>query len=135
MQKLLSWFVPIFGCVCGAIALAHIVIGPAAIFGSVSVNATMDSEDRFFGALFLGFGAGLVWCSKNLVDRSPIFGALLLTFFLGGISRVISALLVGLPNPLFVTLTFVELILPPVLWVWHRQSAAAAAHFERQANR
>lgn len=118
MLRSLSFLTALFGAVCMLIALAHIAIGPAAIPGSVPVNATMDSEDRFYATLFLGFGAALIWCSRGLAARRDLFGTLLLVFFLGGVARIISAIAVGPPVPLFIVLGAVELILPPLLWVW-----------------
>lgn len=125
MPRLLQTFVLLFGAVCCGIALTHIAMGPASIPGSVPVNAIMDSEDRFYATLFLGFGAALIWCSRDLAARSQPFGALLLVFFLGGISRIISAFAVGMPSPLFIILGGLELILPPLLWWWHRHAAVS----------
>ncbi|MEZ5894325.1 MAG: DUF4345 domain-containing protein [Parvularculaceae bacterium] len=121
MRKLLSGFVMLFGAVCCAIALTHIVFGPSAIPGSVPVNATMDSEDRFYATLFLGFGAAMIWCGRDLASRGKTFGFLLAVFFLGGLARIVSALAVGLPNELFQFLGALELVMPPVLWLcWRR---------------
>ena len=114
MKSALQYFVLAFGAVCCVIAAAHILTGPAAIPGSVPVNATMDSEDRFYATLFLGFGAGMIWCSRNLAARGKLFDALMLVFFLGGLARIISAIAVGLPSPLFQFLGALELIIPPV---------------------
>mgnify|MGYP000238373438 CR=1 FL=1 len=80
----------------------------------------MDSEDRFYATLFLGFGAALIWASNDLIARRNVFRFLLLIFFLGGIARIISAVMVGLPNGLFQFLGAVELILPIALYVWLR---------------
>ncbi len=121
MQTALKILVFIFGAVCVGIAFIHIAIGPSAIPGSVPVNATMDSEDRFYATLFLGFGAALVWCSRDLAARGGVFKALLLVFFLGGIARCVSALQVGMPNGFFQMLWALELILPPVFWLWWRR--------------
>jgi Domain of unknown function (DUF4345) len=41
---------------------------------------------------------------------------LAVTFFLGGLARVVSMLAVGLPHPLFSALTLLELGLPPIIW-------------------
>lgn len=120
MRSLLAGFVALFGAVCCAIALAHIALGPAAIPGSVPVNATMDSEDRFYATLFLGFGAALIWTSCDLARRAGVLDALLLVFFAGGVARIVSWLAVGPPSPLFVFLGSLELLLPPLLWAWRR---------------
>ena len=126
MQAFLKFFVALFGAVCAAIGLAHIILGPAVIPGSIAVNATMDSEDRFYATLFVGFGAALVWCSQNLEERSRPFAWLLVVFFAGGISRLVSLSQVGLPHPLFQVLTVVELVLPVVLWLLYRRTVRRA---------
>ncbi len=117
---MLKCLVVAFGVVCCLIALAHIAIGPASIPRSVPVNATMDNEDRFYATLFLGFGLAVAWCGQNLETRGRVFYALLGVFFVGGIARIISIVMVGWPNLLFVCLTVVELLLPPAFWAWHR---------------
>jgi hypothetical protein len=124
MRRLLPVTIMIVGVICVIIALAHIAVGPYAIPGGAFVNTTMDSEDRFYATLFLGWGVAMIYCSRDLRARSGLFGALLLTFFLGGVARIISALLVGLPNTLFVFLGSLELVLPPLLWWWHRTAIA-----------
>lgn len=53
MRRALQVFLALFGSVAIAIALLHIVFGPSAIPGSVPVNATMDSEDRFYATFFV----------------------------------------------------------------------------------
>ena len=124
MQATLRVLIAIFGLTCMGIAFTHIAIGPSAIPGSIPVNATMDSEDRFYAALFLGFGAAMFWCSQQLKERGGVFKALLLVFFLGGVARIVSAAQVGLPNEIFQILWAMELILPPILWFWHRKAYA-----------
>jgi hypothetical protein len=74
--------------------------------------------------LFLGFGAALIWCSRDLHGRARVFDALLVIFFIGGFARVISMLQVGLPHPLFTVLGVAELLLPPLLWWWRKRAFA-----------
>ncbi len=127
MKALLKSFVLLFGAVCMCIALVHIGYGPASIPGSVPANATMDSEDRFYATLFLGFGAANIWCAQELGARGQFFRALMLVFFLGGVARLISAVQVGAPSLLFVVLGSLELALPPVLlWAQAKLHAPAA---------
>lgn len=82
----------------------------------------MDSEDRFYATLFLGFGAALIWCAQDLSLRRGLFFGLLAVFFLGGIARIVSAIHVGPPITLFVFLGGLELVMPPLLWFWHRRA-------------
>ena len=122
MQATLKFLIVIFGITCIGIAFTHIAIGPSAIPGSVPVNATIDSEDRFYATLFLGFGTALVWCSQNLGERGGIFKFLMFIFFLGGCARIVSAIQVGPPNLMFQILWALELILPPIFWYWYQRA-------------
>ncbi|MBS0256076.1 MAG: DUF4345 domain-containing protein [Proteobacteria bacterium] len=122
MLPALSVFTLLFGLVCLGISLVHIAFGPASIPGSVPVNATMDSEDRFYATLFTGFGLAMIWASRDLVGRRQVFLALMATFFLGGIARLVSAAAVGWPSPLFTFLGSLELVIPPVSWLVLRRA-------------
>ena len=124
-QRALRWFLIAFGLVCTGIALLHIALGPASIPGSVPVNATMDSEDRFYATLFLGFGLAHVWAAQDLTRRSGVVLALQAVFFAGGLARLVSVAAVGLPGALFVFLGGLELLIPPVVWWGLRKLRAA----------
>ncbi len=126
MKAALRWFVAVFGMVCVGIALTHIFVGPSAIPGSVPVNATMDSEDRFYASLFLGFGIAHVWCARDLANRSNLLLALQAAFFVGGIARLISWAQVGPPIAMFIALGACELAIPPLLWLWLRRAYTPA---------
>jgi Domain of unknown function (DUF4345) len=127
MKRLLSIAAMIAGAICVAIALAHIILGPRAIVGGFFVNPTMDSEDRFYAVFFLFWGVAMIYCSRDLRARQGLFGALLFTFFLGGVARIISALTVGLPNTTFIFLGSLELGLPPLFWWWYRSTMSGKA--------
>jgi hypothetical protein len=123
-ERLLRLFLTVFGLVCVGIALTHIAFGPSSIPGSVPVNATMDSEDRFYATLFLGFGLAHIWAARDLLRRKSVVFALQAVFFAGGLARVISLLAVGPPIALFIILGALELIIPPLVWWWLRQTVA-----------
>jgi hypothetical protein len=112
MKKSLQIFLSLFGVTAIFIALLHIVLGPSAIPGSVPVNATMDSEDRFYATLFAAYGVVLIWCVRNIETKAHVVYFLALTFFVGGLARLISMLAVGLPNDFFVAMTILELLIP-----------------------
>jgi hypothetical protein len=120
--RLLSYFVAAFGVICALIGLMHVILGPAAVPEGLVYNATMDSEHRFYTSLFVGFGAAMFWCSQDLhVRRGPFF-ALLAMFFLGGLARIVSLFAAGPPHMMFQILGAVELVLPIILWAWHRRA-------------
>jgi hypothetical protein len=117
MRRTLQLILIAGGIAAVLIALGHIALGPAVIPGSVSVNATMDSEDRFYATIFLGFGLALLWCARSVERRGKFIRFLAAIFFFAGVARVVSMLLVGLPNLLFQALTVLELLLPPLIFV------------------
>jgi hypothetical protein len=112
MRKTLQVLLGVFGAAAIGIAMLHIVLGPASIPGAVPVNATMDSEDRFYATLFLAFGGTLLWCIKDVERKAKIVYFLMLTFFVGGLSRLVSMSVVGPPNNFFIAMTILELLLP-----------------------
>ena len=112
MKKSFQVFLGLFGITVIFIASLHIVLGPSAIPGSVPVNATMDSEDRFYATLFAAYGVALLWCIKDIERKSMVVYFLALTFFVGGLTRLVSIAAVGLPNTFFIAMTVLELLIP-----------------------
>ena len=112
MKKSLQIFLWLFGATAIFIALLHVVLGPSVIPGSVPVNATMDSEDRFYATLFAAYGVALFWCARDLESRSREVYFLAATFFIGGLARLVSIAAVGLPNDFFIAMTTLELLIP-----------------------
>jgi hypothetical protein len=102
----------IFGATVIFIALLHILFGPRVIPGSVPVNATMDSEDRFYATMFLGFGVALLWCVREVQRKAALVYFLMGLFFLGGVARLVSLAAAGRPHEFFVAMTVLELTLP-----------------------
>jgi hypothetical protein len=75
VRKFLQIYLGIFGITAILIATLHIVFGPAAIPGAIPVNATMDSEDRFYATLFAAYGVACSGALKrsSAKARSSIF--------------------------------------------------------------
>jgi len=118
MTRLLHLTLFIFGVICCAIATAHMLLGLSWVPDAGNFTATLDSEDRFYAALFFGFGIAMIWSARDLLSRRKILGFLLGLFFLGGLARILSVLAIGWPHPMFIVLGALELILPPILWYW-----------------
>jgi hypothetical protein len=94
-----------------------------AISGSSELSppwpATMDSELRFYAALFVGFGLLCLRAARNPAQHGKDVPWLMLAFFAGGLGRALSWVSVGAPHPFFLTLMAVELALPPIiLMLW-----------------
>ena len=90
MRKTLQVLLAGFGLTAIFVSLLHIVLGPACIPGSIPVNATMDSEDRFYATSFMAYGAALLWCVKDIEHKSIYVKLLALVFFVGGLAWIVS---------------------------------------------
>ena len=88
---------------------------------------TMDSELRFYAALWGAYGALLIVTAWRWPDGSRWVPWLAAVFFAGGVGRAISYVAIGAPHPFFSLLMWIELLLPPVLvalwWRWARPPA------------
>ncbi|MGW0182265.1 DUF4345 domain-containing protein [Nocardia sp. NPDC003345] len=117
MEKTLRSLCWMMGVICTLIGLAHIVIGPDAVPDTGALTATDDNQNRFFGAIFAGYGLAWIWA----VRQSPVAGNavrwLAGIMFVGGLSRFFSVAAHGWPHPFVIGLTVLELVLPP-LYFW-----------------
>jgi hypothetical protein len=78
----------------------------------------LDSNLRFFGGLGLGLGAILLWIVPTIERQAVLFRAVWFCAFLGGLGRLFSAMLLGVPSlPIFV-FSVVEVVGAPVLVYW-----------------
>jgi hypothetical protein len=126
MRKALQFALCFFGATVLAVSLVHVVFGPTIAPGSIPVNATLDSQDRFFAAVFGGSGVALLWCAKNVEARGLVVRFVSLTIFAGGIARLVSMAVMGPPHAFFIVLTAVELLVPPAVIFAQRRVARAA---------
>lgn len=104
--------------------LSHVALGPAAdrLLGAVITgDAGLDSQNRFYGAAFTLYGL-IFWVAASDVERHTVMLRLaLVAFFLGGLARIASIVLMGWPPPMILALLASEIILPPVIfWRLHR---------------
>ncbi len=127
-----------------AIGLLHFALGIDSVPGEGSSGATVDSRERFYGAIFLGYGLAWLWAARQRPLPARVVRWLTGIFFLGGLGRLVSLLAHGQPHWFQVVLTVLELALPPVfLWLSpaderaHRAArpAAAALPADQQASR
>lgn len=92
-----------------------------------AIDASLDSQNRFYGATFLIYAALLWLCSRDLKRYATVLRLLLAIFFFGGLARGLSALQYGLPATEIIALWTVELVAPPIIWVWHSRHLRDAA--------
>ena len=80
-------------------------------------DATLDSNLRFFGGVWLGLGLSVWWLVPRIDTQTALFRAAWLMIGLGGVGRLLSMLLVGAPLLPFVGFTLLEIAGAP-FFVW-----------------
>ena len=131
------------GLVAVCICLSILLYGPAdtansfeALFNALTgLNypvtgawpPTMDSELRFYAALWGAYGFILIAVARNLRAMLHYVPLLAATFFVSGAGRALSYFQVGPPHPFFVFLMVIELVLPIIfLMLWFRVRSQVA---------
>lgn len=108
------------------VSLLHVLLGPGAevLLGAqippeVRQDPVLDSQNRFYGMIFMGYGALLYLCSTNLKRHAVLLRILCAFIFAGGLARLLSMLVYGLPTAPVLLLTAIELAGVPLLLLWH----------------
>jgi hypothetical protein len=101
------------GVACMAIGLYHFVFGIASVPGEALAGATVDSRERFYGAVFFGYGAAWFQAARQVPVSLPAVRWLAAILLAGGVGRVVSVAVHGWPHWFQTALAVVELVLPP----------------------
>ena len=116
------------------VSLLHLVLGLGAdallganIPAQVLADATLDSQNRFYGVAFALYAVVLFLCAGDLARFAPILRALLMLFFLSGLARGVSWVVHGAPAPAVIGLGVIEVVAPVALWLWFSHLSGAAA--------
>ncbi len=112
MRRVLQIWLLVFGLACVGIALAHLFFGTASIIGAGPVNATIDSDMRFYAVVFGAYGMAVAWCARDVEQKGPAINSLGAVFFAGGLARLLAWVVSGEPNWFYVLMTPVELLIP-----------------------
>lgn len=86
---------------------------------NLPASALLDSELRFFGGLWLGLGLTVLATVRNLERHFELYRVLWLMIFLGGVGRLLSIFVIGLPPIPFIAFTILEIIGAPLFLYWH----------------
>jgi hypothetical protein len=131
IRRLFQGFLALVGVIAIGISLAHLAVGPEAIVGGSAVNPTSDGEDRFYAGLFGCYGVALLWCARSVERKQVYVNVLAAVLLVGGIGRLVALIVVGPPDPFFVAMLLLELVLPPLMVLAAKRVAqpAAAAHY------
>lgn len=107
------------GLSCVAIGAYHLALGSASVPGAADANSTVDSRERFYSAIFAGYGWEWLRAARG---PSPQRDAerLAAVMAVGGVARVISLGHKGSPHWLQNVLTAVEFGFPAVVFATTR---------------
>jgi hypothetical protein len=106
----------LMGVACVAIGVLHFALGVDSVPGEGGAGATVDSRERFYGAIFLGYGLAWLWVVRQSPVPASIVRVLAGVFLAGGVGRLVSLAVSGPPQWFQSVLAVVELVLPPLLW-------------------
>jgi Domain of unknown function (DUF4345) len=81
-------------------------------------SVLLDTNLRFFGGVWLGLGIAMYCIIPSIERQTVLFRALWGMIFLGGIGRLISMLMLGLPPLPFVAFTALEIAGAPLMILW-----------------
>ena len=89
-------------------------------------HALLDSNLRFLGGVWLALGLAAVWLIPRIERRGDIFRLIWGAIWIGGLGRLLSMFVVGLPPAPFIAFTLLEIVGAPLFVLW--QSRVARAH-------
>ncbi|GGA51285.1 hypothetical protein GCM10011385_00680 [Nitratireductor aestuarii] len=97
-------------------------ISGSALGEAASKDPVVDSQVRFWGAIWFSFGIMLFIAARDLRAHALWFRILCAGLFLGGVGRLISAFAAGLPPAPLMIATLVELVVMPLIALWHSKT-------------
>ncbi|RZM26484.1 MAG: DUF4345 domain-containing protein, partial [Sphingomonas sp.] len=107
-----------------------ILHGPAPFGHLADVPRDLDSHFRYISGIFFATGLGFVSCIPNIERKGPRFRLLGGLIFVGGVSRLISLIAVGVPSQCHVLGLGMETVVVPLLMLW--QWNFERRHFARR---
>lgn len=98
-----------------------IVTGTALLPDSREIPVNVDSQYRFFASIWLTLGAVLLWIVPRPEQAVGPLRAVCGAVFLGGLARLLSLAVAGVPHPMFLAFIVIELVVPPALVIWQNR--------------
>ena len=88
-------------------------------------SALLDSDLRFLGGVWLGLGITVLATVREIEKHFALYRILWGMILLGGVGRLISLFVIGLPPVPFIGFTVLEILGAPIFVYWHAQIAKA----------
>lgn len=96
--------------------------------GQPDTTPRLDNVHRFMAGIYLGMGIVCLWTAITIRTQGTLVYLLALGVFLGGIGRLVSMSIVGVPEPAGLWFGYLapELIVPVIVAIAHSRKPAAA---------
>ena len=105
---------------------AGIVLGPQMLGSAAVASGDLDSHFRYLSGLLLGIGLGYASTVPRIEQHGRRFRLLSWLVVVGGLGRLFSLLVIGLPSAAMVAALTMELLVAPSLALWQRRVAHQA---------
>ncbi|ORA82104.1 DUF4345 domain-containing protein [Mycobacterium malmoense] len=112
----LKYLAAVTGVSSIAIGGYHFALGTASVPGATDANATVDSRERFYSAIFAGYGIAWVQAARRSPIRVGDVWLLAGVMLAGGVGRLISVVQKGRPHWFQDVLTALEFAVPAVFF-------------------
>ena len=120
IATILIGLVPIFLGLGGVLGGASGMVPEPELYQLPDINA-LDSQYRYLAAVYVAVGAMILWSAGDVQGRAMLLRFAMLGWFLGGLARILSWMMVGQPADWQVSGIAVELIVPVVTLLWQRR--------------
>lgn len=120
-RKLLQTFLVILGLVPTITGVLTMMGIHDPLFANLNLphSALLDSDLRFLGGVWLGLGLTVLATVRSLEKHFVLYRILWGMIFLGGVGRLISMFIIGLPPVPFIAFTVLEIAGAPIFVYWH----------------
>jgi hypothetical protein len=120
---MLTWVLRLLAVSCLVPAILHGTLGVAGdgLIGAPVlplVDATLDSQNRFYGVAFGICGAILLYCASDIPRFEGILRIIFAGIFFAGCARFLAYFSHGLPSAVVQFIWATEIIIPPLIWLW-----------------
>ena len=114
--------------VVAALGAVPVLTGLAGVVGGLTLTPDdntappyFDSEYRFLSVVWAAVGVLLWWSLRHPQERATVTRVVLAVMVLGGVARLLGVALTGLPPVPFRISLGIEVLVIPVILLWHRR--------------
>lgn len=125
-RRLLQTVIAVLALMPVCAGLAGVVLGPGFLATDAPWSADLDSHLRFLSGVFLALGLAWWSCVPGIETKTARVRLLGVATFIGGLARLLSLILIGVPSTGHVIGLGLELVVVPLILVWQARIATAA---------